>query len=225
MISLPKNMLCEFCNKSIKNLISYRQHYVRCKSNPDRILCKPGLGMLGKTGWNKGLTKETDERVLRNSINAAKVTREQFKNGRKNSPMSEENKRKLSERQSLNNTGGKSKWYIVANQKVQGTYEKQFAEKLEMENIEWYKISTSNHIFRYFIDGKEKSYAPDFWLPKFNMYVEIKGYWWGDDENKMNIVKEQHQDKNVVIIFGKKRLDYICENINEYLPLEPVWSW
>lgn len=226
MITLPENMLCEFCNKTIKNLISYRQHYVRCKSNPNRIICKPGLGMLGKTGWNKGLTKETDERVKKNSENAAKVMREQIKNGkRKFSPMSKENKEKLSIRQSLFNKGGKCKWYTVAGQKVQGTYEKLFAESLERQNIKWEKIKTNNHVFKYYINQNKKSYAPDFWLPELNLYVEIKGYWRGNDETKMELVREQHQDKNVVVIFGKKKLDYICTNIREFLPLEPVWSW
>jgi hypothetical protein len=226
MITIPKDLCCVFCSKQIKSVSSYRQHYVRCKDNPNKIECKPGMGMLGKTGWNKGLTKETDERVRINSENAAKVMRKQYAEGiRKIKPMSKENRRKLSERQSLFNTGGKSKWYSVAGQKVQGTYEKKFAESLEEQNIRWEKIKTNNHIFSYISDNKEKTYAPDFWLPELSVYVEIKGYWWGDDENKMRTVKNFHQDKNVIIIYGKEKLNYICEDITNNLPLEPVWSW
>lgn len=67
--------------------------------------------------------------------------------------------------------------------------------------------------------------TPDFYLPQFILYVEIKGFWWGDDEVKMKLVKQQHHDKNVVIIFGRDKLDYLCEDIKNRLPLEPVWSW
>lgn len=56
-------------------------------------------------------------------------------------------------------------------------------------------------------------------------HIEIKGFWWGDDLEKMECIREQHKDKKLVVIFGKVTLDKICENIKENLPLEPVWSW
>ena len=226
MINIPENLCCEFCSKQYTTIYSYRQHYIRCKSNPNKIICKPTLGMTGKTAWNKGLTKDSDDRVKKNGEGVSKTLKIQFLSGhRKIVPMSDENRKKLSERQSLFNTGGKSKWFNIGGQKVQGTYEKQFAEHLEKENIKWEKIKTHNHIFKYQIDNSLKSYAPDFWLPELNLYVEIKGFWWGNDEQKMNIVKEQHDDKNLVVLFGKDKLDKICENIKQNLPLEPVWSW
>ena len=80
-------------------------------------------------------------------------------------------------------------------------------------------------LFKYNSNGITKSYAPDFYIPNFDLYVEIKGFWWGDDENKMKTIKSQHGDKNLVVILGKSKLDYICENIRKLLPLEPVWSW
>ncbi len=131
----------------------------------------------------------------------------------------------LSEKQSLNNSGGKSKWFDVAGKRVQGTYEKQFAEQLEVEGILWEKVKTNNHIFKYVWEGKVRSYAPDFYLSELNLYVEIKGFWWGNDENKMIAVKEQHADKNLVVIFGKEQLDDVCINIKERLPVKPLWTW
>lgn len=48
--------------------------------------------------------------------------------------------------------------------------------------------------------GKKRHYTPDFYLPKYNMYVEIKGHWWGNDKEKMVTVIEQYPDKQLLII-------------------------
>lgn len=173
-----------------------------------------------KHGWNKGLTKYTDERVAKTGVTLSLVMK-----GKPGRHQTEAEKLATSERMSLHNPGGKCKWYTVANQKVQGNYERLFAECLEIENIQWEKIKTNNRIFTYTENGKIKSYAPDFYLPSFDCYIEIKGFWWGKDENKMRIIREQHQDKKLIVIFGIDKLTKICENIRENLPLEPVWSW
>ena len=57
------------------------------------------------------------------------------------------------------------------------------------------------------------------------MYIEIKGFWWGDDLEKMKCIRDQHIDKKLVVVFGKQKLNEICENIKEKISLEPVWSW
>ena len=48
---------------------SLTQHEIKCKENPDHLLLdyKPRVGFnnVGRIAWNKGLTKETDERVRR----------------------------------------------------------------------------------------------------------------------------------------------------------------
>jgi predicted nuclease of restriction endonuclease-like RecB superfamily len=181
---------------------------------------------VGTPAWNKGLTKETSESVKQYSESLSKTWQKQIQEGsyvpRK---MGNKARLELSELQSLHNRGGKSKWYEIDGQKVQGTYEKQFAEQLVKEGIDWEKIKTNNHLFKYKVDGKIKSYAPDFYIPSMNLYVEIKGFWWGDDETKMKTIRDQCKDKKVIVIFGKEKLDSICKSIKELLPLEPVWLW
>lgn len=60
-VALPEeNLICEFCQKEWKKGRSYKNHIICCSKNPNRIYKS---GMTGKTAWNKGLTKETDERV------------------------------------------------------------------------------------------------------------------------------------------------------------------
>lgn len=114
--------------------------------------------------------------------------------------VSEENKRNTSIRQSLNNSGGKCKWFEVAGQKVQGTWERDFVEKLEIFNISWYKPKVNRDVWNYIINFQQKSYTPDLFLPDFNLFIEIKGYWWGNDKEKMKLVLEQHSDKKLLLV-------------------------
>lgn len=71
---------------------------------------------------------------------------------------------------------------------------------------------------------KQKRYTPDFYLFEYDLYIEIKGYWWNNDEEKMIKVRNNHKDKNLVVIFGKDKLDNICKNIKSILK-EPYWTW
>ena len=68
--------ICCFCCSKRKNLISLRTHELKCPSNPNRIY---NSYTTGKQAWNKGLTKDTDVRVLKNSINLSKSIKQ---NGR-----------------------------------------------------------------------------------------------------------------------------------------------
>lgn len=52
--------ICQYCNKECKNINSHKAHERLCPLNPNRNYVSHTLG---KTAWNKGLTKETDERV------------------------------------------------------------------------------------------------------------------------------------------------------------------
>lgn len=179
-----------------------------------------------RKAWNKGLTKESDSRVRKNAESLSETINKQIQNGTyiKRS-MGVEARKRLSIEQSLHNRGGKSKWFEVNNQKVQGTYELLFAQKLEQQQIKWERIKLHNHIFKYEMDNKIKSYTPDFYLPELNLYVEIKGHWWGNDENKMKKIKHQHFDKNVIILFGLEKIKDICEDIKTKLLKEPFWAW
>ena len=105
-----------------------------------------------------------------------------------------ETKKKLSKIMSVKNKGGRCKWYEVSGQKVQGTWERNIALKMEELEISWKKIGTNNYTFSYIKDECEHSYTPDFHLVDYDFYLEIKGYWWGDDENKMKLVFEQNPE-------------------------------
>lgn len=92
---------------------------------------------------------------------------------------------------SEHNPGGKSKWYDVNGIKVQGTWEKYFAEKLMLYNIKWSRGPKITWISK---DGKHHTYSPDFYIPSKDLFVEIKGRWWGNDIEKMRCVYSQHKE-------------------------------
>lgn len=136
--------------------------------------------------------------VLRNPSDAIKLS---YKMGRRKIPARNEKfLEELSLSQSSKNRGGKSKWFEIAGKKLQGTWERNMALKFEELNINWIKPTVNKDIWRYEIDGKIKSYTPDFYLPDYDLFLEIKGYWWGNDKEKMKNVIEQHMDKKLIII-------------------------
>ena len=127
----------------------------------------------------------------------------------------EESKRKISEKLSINNKGGRAKWYEVAGQKVQGTWERNVALKFEELGIEWKKLKTNRDVLEYVMDDKVRCYTPDFFLPAYNVFLEVKGHWWGRDREKMDIVLKTYPDKNIVIVEK--------EQYEKFLGGELVW--
>lgn len=84
---------CQFCNKLCESRIGLSNHERACGENPNRYTFKPrnGFNNKGRIAWNKGLTKETDERIMAASLRLK---------GRQLSPPhkhTEETKRKISE--------------------------------------------------------------------------------------------------------------------------------
>jgi hypothetical protein len=118
--------------------------------------------------------------------------------------MGAEARQRLSLEQSTKNRGGKSKWYSVSDQLVQGKWERNLAQKFDILNIKWIKLKTHRDVWPYVLDGKLKNYTPDFYLPDLNLYLEVKGYWWGNDEKKHSVILEQHSDKRLLLIDKEK---------------------
>jgi len=182
--------VCEICGRRSKTRQSITSHIWKSHSN-EGLNHNPKLGKVGQHAWNKGLIKTTDDRVLNISN---KLLGKKPWLGKHHS---QESKDKISTKLSKNNHGGKCKWFDVNGQKVQGTWEKAVAEKLSALGIRWI---AHHYSMKYEIDGKIKTYTPDFFLPDQNLFLEIKGFWWGNDKEKMKVVLEQHDDKKIVII-------------------------
>ena len=114
--------------------------------------------------------------------------------------MGDDARKRTSIRQSLHNNGGKCKWFQVSGQMLQGTWERNLALKFNELQIEWRKLQVNKDVWPYVIDGKLKNYTPDFYLPEYDVYLDPKGYWWGNDKRKIEEVKRQHADKHLIIL-------------------------
>ena len=198
---------CKFCQRGCKSDNSLRNHSRLCKSNPNRQE-RTGGKAKGSPAWNKGLTKDQFPCLARPKQKGIKF-------GSALNGHSAETRRKISEKLSINNKGGRSKWYEVAGQKVQGTWERNVALKFEELGIKWIKLKTNKGTLEYVMDDKVRCYTPDFYLPEYNVFLEVKGCWWGRDREKMDIVLETYPDKNIVIIEK--------EQYDKFLRGELVW--
>lgn len=201
------------CGKQFENTYSFSAHKGHCKIyNPNAKSNRFKNGI----AWNKGLTKENNDIVRQYSETNSK----RFKNGElvgsfKGRHHSEESKKKISEKLSYNNRGGRCKWYEYKGQLLQGTYELNFAKKLDELNIKWKKIKTNSQTLKWIDDNnKTHHYTPDFYLEDYNKYIEIKGYWWGNDKRKMELVKIQNQNENIIIIEKYLYQNIINDNVN-----------
>lgn len=76
--------------------------------------------------------------------------------------------------------------------KVQGTWEKKFADFLIEQGIKFDRISV---LFR----GSHR-YTPDFYIPSLNIYVEVKGWMCEKDKYKMLVVLEEHPHLDIRVL-------------------------
>ena len=193
---------CLTCNKELKNERALRAHMWASHTDAGiKHLKKAGKLTKGRISHKKGLTKQTSEEIRLTSEKLSATWQKQIKEGTYTPrSMGTEARRNLSIEQSLNNRGGKCKWFDYNGQKLQGRWELNVAKKLDEMNIAWYKPKVHKDVWAYNLDDKLKSYTPDLYLKDLDIYLEIKGYWWGDDKRKMDAVIAQHPDKKIVIL-------------------------
>jgi hypothetical protein len=182
---INEKWICKECNREFSSRQATTSHIHRSHTNPGVAY---GGHQKGSPAWNQGLKGV--------QVSPMKGKPGTF-TGRKHT---DESKRKISEKLSVNNKGGRAKWYEVAGQKVQGTWERNVALKFEELGVKWKKLKTNRDTLEYIMDGKLRHYTPDFYLPDYNVLLEVKGHWWGRDREKMDIVLETHKDKNIVIV-------------------------
>ena len=212
-----KNFICK-CGKEFKNVFSFPAHKGHCKIiNPNAKSNRYKNGI----PWNKGLTKQTNDKIKRQGeIYSKKVQEGKIIPYWKGKHLPETMRKKISQKLSINNGCGRRKWYEYNNQLLQGTYELNFAKKLDEYQIVWLKIKTNSMTLKWIDENNKKhNYTPDFYLKDYNVYIELKGYWWSNDKHKMELVKIQNTNKNIIII-EKQIYDKIINNeisIKEYI--------
>ena len=187
---------CKYCGKLCKNKNSLAQHEIRCSKNTNRLdISLAGLKAMQEKnqkfgGWNKGLTKETDERVAKNAINVQKTMQQKVDGGWKPYFATEEF---WTEERKEQRSEDKIKLYaehpelhpnrILASNKKMTYPEKVAADWLDSKQIKY--------IYQYKTKFGSKSRYVDFYLEDYKLYIEIDGEYW----HKKNIDKDIAKDK------------------------------
>lgn len=207
---------CEFCNKLCKNTNSLTQHSIRCKSNPNRIIVKSffadnqekvierrrELGYTNKYTKAKALglpkpiiSQETRELLSKRSSEHrhSEATKEKISNSMRLAV------EKYPDSYSANNVCGRVKVQTYKGNNFHGNWEVLVAKWFDNNGISWLRdIKPIEYIWK----DKIHLYFPDFYLPEYDLYVEVKGYETERDRCKWKVLDN-------LLIIKKKEINLI----------------
>jgi len=81
---------------------------------------------------------------------------------------------------------------------MDSTWEVLMAGKLDELDITW-KRDPSIKLGYKSKAGRKKNYIPDFYLPDYDMYIEVKGYWTDSARYKMKDVQKRNPVKILIL--------------------------
>lgn len=192
-------MKCKFCEKICKNDNSLRNHERLCKNNPNcQVLIsnfvsynkkKKELGIKTENQFTKakrlGLPKPEIKEETRKKISESSKTRKYSEEQRKkHSQIMKKVVEKHPESYTKNNVVGRVRNVEYNGKILKGSWEVEVAKWLDRNNIKWEHEVKS---FEYEWKGKRK-YYPDFYIPEFNIFLEVKGYETERDLAKWKII-------------------------------------
>lgn len=213
--------ICKHCGKECKNLNSLKQHEIRCKENPDRIHMVSNF-----IKYNEKVRNGEIEKINKNHFTKAKKlglpiptvseeTRLKISKAGKGRKHTELSKQKISngiqrvvrenpDSYSASNVNGRVKKVEYNGILLDSSWEVEVAKYLDSNNIKWERPKIG---LEYIWENKKRIYYPDFYLPQYNMYIEVKGYERERDRCKWESLHN-------LIVIKKKEIDDI--NSNEY---------
>lgn len=173
------DLFCQYCGKQCKSMNSLKQHEYRCNKNPNSDKCNGGFNDYNKrlhsgeiNNWNKGLTKNTDERVKQQG----ETYKYRYAKGlivHVPCTHTDEFRHKQSKRAYDRKLGGHapSKHIIYNDVLLESTYEYKLAKSLTDNNIKWIRPKPLIWIDD---NNKKHRYYPDFYLPLYDIYLDPK---------------------------------------------------
>lgn len=164
--AIHDDLFCQYCNKSCKSMNSLRNHERLCKMNPNRH--ESPFVQYNKTKgnvWNKGLSKETDERLAKTSKTLkAAYSSGQYVSYNKGTIMSDEQKLKISKSRKKYLEDHPDRVPYLLNHSSKISYPEQyFIELFDLENID---LQYHKQIGLYQLD---------FYNEDKKLYLEIDG--------------------------------------------------
>ena len=185
-------IICEYCHKVCKNLKSKASHQRFCEANSDRIISPLSLWNLSEhTVWNKGLTKESDDRILLSSIKKKETFRDKISNGWK--PYFSTDQYWTKERRD-NKSLEKISLYKQypekhPNRKLASNKNMTYPEKVAAD---WLSQNNIDFLFQYRTEFENTFRFVDFYIPEYNLYLEIDGEYWHKDHRDLDKRKDEY---------------------------------
>lgn len=185
----------------------------------------PNKGYKNKTrnAWNKGLTKETDDRVKSYSetrsskISSGEIIPSGFYSQEyRDSP---EYKNNCSKGGGFRENAGRGKKEHKKN--IDGTeyllrssFEVKVAEWLNDKNILW--VQPKSILYRLNGEDRDRRYYPDFYIPSKGLYIETKNdYLLSIQQEKMKAVSDVLEGN--ILILSNKHIESLDESLNSSL--------
>lgn len=195
----------------------------------------------GNSPWNKGLTKETSPILKETAEKISKTltgrTWEEIHGFEKAHRLRrEQSERSKGEKcyffgKSLPNSGSyknaKSGFREDLGHSVRSSWGADVARLLKFMQISYEYEKTRFYMTK--PDGSKCSYLPDFYLPDYDLYIEVKGYYRDEDKEKMQLFSEQYSDIKLIMVdktkFAELELRYKHIVPNWECPVIPDFSW
>ncbi len=103
---------------------------------------------------------------------------------------------------------GKGEWFTKEDGTkvwMRSSWEIKFAKYLNKHKIGWlYEFKVFPITYLYEGKMKEGNYLPDFYLPIFDKYVEVKGYWRDKSKFKFEAFKEQYPNEKIQLVMKEE---------------------
>ena len=81
---------------------------------------------------------------------------------------------------------------------MDSTWEVTMAARLDDLGIVWKRDRKMKLAYKT-RGGRKKNYIPDFYLPDYDIYIEVKGYWTDAAKHKMKDVQARHPVKILIL--------------------------
>jgi hypothetical protein len=206
-------MECQYCIKECKNVNSLRNHERLCKNNPNRQILisnfigynkkKKELNIKGSNQYIKaeklGLPKPKISEITKQKLRLANSKR--IYTTEQKLRKSEEMKRAVERNPNSylkNNVVGRVKNIEYNGVILKGSWELLVAKWLDSKLIKWEHETKS---FKYEWNGT-RTYYPDFYLPDYDLFIEVKGYQRDRDLAKWKVAPN-------LIVFNAKEINQI----------------
>jgi len=173
---LPSSKMCRSC--STKNQLKINNHLA--------------IYNLDRKGKNHPMFGRT----------LSDLTKQKISNKHKNKVLTEAHKKKISKKMKGTRKGKDNPMFNKVTTSKRGNYngiymrsswEIAYAKYLDKNNIKWQYEPEHFEI-------EDTCYTPDFYLPKQDLYIEIKGWWRDNAKKRFELFKQIYSEKKIQVL-------------------------